>query len=266
MYSDLSCELKSFSNYCRVFGKYFTVKLAQVKKNKCEWAECSFLRTEKLDLLCYTFSSQLYFKFIWYFMFLDQVVLTFLVMKISFPLALLLQILFLSAVFQLINGQGGSCEQTSNTTRSQICLTGVCDLQCGITADYSQCDQVCVVEPCPNISCNSSSCYQRCLSGKCNSVECSGDDCTQTCLRNCSLVNCTATSKCTQHCEKGNCGLLASGADVVQNCAENCLHVECKADNCKQGCEGERCGLECSKGKSFEKEKRRRRRRRKEEE
>ena len=141
-------------------------------------------------------------------MFLDQVVLNFLMMKISFPLALLLQILFLSAVFQLINGQGGSCEQTLNTTRSQICLTGVCDLQCGNTADYSQCDQVCVVEPCPNISCNSSSCYQRCLSGKCNSVECSGDDCTQTCLRNCSLVNCTATSKCSQHCEKGHCGLL----------------------------------------------------------
>ena len=185
-------------------------------------------------------------------MFLDQVVLTFLMMKITFPLALLLQILFLSAVFQLINGQGGSCEQTSNTTRSQICLTGVCDLQCGNTADYSQCDQVCVVEPCSNISCNSSSCYQRCLSGKCNSVECSGDDCTQTCLRNCSLVNCTATSKCNQHCEKGNCGLLASGADVVQNCAENCSDVKCKADNCKQGCEGEGCGLECSKGKSFE--------------
>lgn len=171
-------------------------------------------------------------------------------MNISSQSALLILILF--AGFQLISGQVGSCEQISNSIRSQICLKGKCDLQCGNIAGYSQCDQVCVVEPCSNISCNSSSCYQRCLSGKCDSIECSGDDCTQTCLGNCSLVNCTVTSKCNQHCEKGHCGLLASGAGtVVQNCAENCSDVKCEAKSCGQSCDGERCGLGCSKGMSL---------------
>lgn len=153
----------------------------------------------------------------------------------------------------VVHGAGiDSCDGISNNTlRSQICLSGKCPFICGSPNDseYSKCDQVCVVEPCASLSCNSSDCFQRCLVGGCDSLECSSGDCTQTCLGNCSLLNCTVTSKCNQHCEKGHCGLRASGSGtVVQSCAEKCSDVICTADDCEQSCEGEGCGLECSKG------------------
>lgn len=172
-------------------------------------------------------------------------------MKSSSLAASLLLIILLSTESQHVEGQGGSCEQISNTTRSQICLTGNCPLQCGSanSSEYSQCDQVCVVKPCSALTCNSTNCFQRCLTGKCNSLDCSGGECTQTCLGNCSEVNCTVMSKCNQQCEKGHCGLHARGAGVVvQNCAEKCSDVKCEADDCGQVCEGDGCGLECSKG------------------
>ena len=145
------------------------------------------------------------------------------------------------------------CDGITNNTRSQICLSGKCPFTCGSVNEsaYSKCDQVCVEEPCASLSCNSSECFQRCLAGGCESLHCSSDDCTQTCMGNCSRVNCTMTSKCNQQCEKGHCGLHASGDGVVvQNCAEMCSDVKCEADDCRQVCEGEGCGLECSKGMS----------------
>ena len=142
-----------------------------------------------------------------------------------------------------------SCDGISNETRSQICLSGQCPLNCTNSSQYSQCDQVCVVKPCDALSCNSSNCLQRCLSGGCNSLVCSSADCTQTCLGNCSEINCTVTARCNQQCEKGYCGLRAMGSGVVeQTCAENCKDVKCKADKCRQACAGEGCGLVCPKG------------------
>ena len=156
-------------------------------------------------------------------------------------------------VFVHVQTQGiDSCDGiVNNTIRSQICLSGECPFICGTANEsaYSKCDQVCVVEPCASMSCNSSDCFQRCLAGGCDSLHCASDDCTQTCMGNCSRVNCTVTSKCNQQCEKGYCGLHASGDGVVvQNCAEKCSDVKCEADDCRQVCEGEGCGLECSKG------------------
>lgn len=156
-------------------------------------------------------------------------------------------------VFVHVQTQGiDSCDGIANNTiRSQICLSGECPFICGTANEsaYSKCDQVCVVEPCASMSCNSSDCFQRCLAGGCDSLHCASDDCTQTCMGNCSRVNCTVTSKCNQQCEKGYCGLHASGDGVVvQNCAEKCSDVKCEADDCRQVCEGEGCGLECSKG------------------
>ena len=146
------------------------------------------------------------------------------------------------------------CDGISNETRSQICLSGQCPLDCdhSNTSEYTSCDQVCVVKPCAALGCNSSNCLQRCLSGGCKSLSCFGDDCTQTCLGNCSEVNCTVKAKCNQQCEKGQCGLHAIGSGVAeQNCAENCNDVKCKADKCRQACTGEGCGLECSKGMCY---------------
>ena len=139
-----------------------------------------------------------------------------------------------------------SCDSIVDDTRSQICLSGQCPLDCNHPIT---CDQVCVMNSCDSLTCNSSSCLQRCLSGDCNSLMCTGDDCTQTCLRNCSEVNCTVKAKCNQQCEKGHCDLRAMGAGKVeQTCAENCSDVKCMADKCKQACAGEGCGLECTKG------------------
>ena len=166
--------------------------------------------------------------------------------------ALLLILFFTETVFatQPIS----SCDAISNETRSQICLSGQCPLDCdhSNSSEYASCDQVCVVEPCAALSCNSSKCLQRCLSGGCNSLSCFGDDCTQTCQGVCSEVNCTVKAKCNQQCEKGQCGLYAIGGGVAeQNCAENCKDVKCKADKCRQACTGEGCGLECSKGMCY---------------
>lgn len=161
-------------------------------------------------------------------------------------------ILVISLFIATVQAQTNSCDEIANNTiRSQICLSGDCPFICGSANEsvYSKCDQVCVVEPCASLSCNSSDCFQRCLTGGCESLHCSSDDCTQTCMGNCSRVNCTMTSKCNQQCEKGHCGLHASGDGVVvQNCAEMCNDVKCKASDCRQVCEGEGCGLECSPG------------------
>lgn len=146
-----------------------------------------------------------------------------------------------------------SCDGISNDTRSQICLSGQCPLDCdhSNSSEYTSCDQVCVVQPCAALSCNSSNCLQRCLSGGCNSLMCYSEDCTQTCLGNCTEVNCSVKGKCNQQCEKGHCGLRADGVGVVeQSCAENCNDVKCNAGKCRQTCAGEGCGLECSKGMS----------------
>ena len=147
-----------------------------------------------------------------------------------------------------------SCDGISNETRSQICLSGQCPLDCDHSSNSSDylltCDQVCLEKPCVELKCNSSDCLQRCLTGECKSLLCSGDECTQTCLGNCSEVNCTVQAKCNQQCEKGHCGLHAMGVGVVeQTCAENCANIKCTADNCTQACAGEGCGLECVKGK-----------------
>ena len=176
-------------------------------------------------------------------------------MKITSLASTLILVISLFIVTIHAQTQGiGSCDEiANNTVRAQICLSGECPFICGSANEsaYTKCDQVCVVEPCASLSCNSSDCFQRCLAGGCDSLHCSSDDCTQTCMGNCSLVNCTVTSKCHQQCEKGYCGLHASGdAVVVQNCAEKCSDVKCEADDCRQACEGEECGLECSKGMS----------------
>ena len=127
-----------------------------------------------------------------------------------------------------------SCDGISNEMRSQICVSGQCPLNCGYTnsSQYFQCDQVCVVHPCPSLNCKTSNCIQRCLSGGCNSLACSSADCTQTCLGNCSEVTCTVTAKCNQQCERGHCGLRAIGGDVAEQiCAENC-GLECSEGRC----------------------------------
>ena len=170
---------------------------------------------------------------------------------ISLAATLLLIISLFTGSIHVLGEEVFSCSELSNGTRSQICLSGKCPFICGsANASYSQCDQVCVVEPCASLKCNSSNCFQRCLAGGCDSLDCSGGECTQMCRGNCSQVNCTVTSKCNQQCEKGHCGLHAAGARgmVVQNCAENCPDVKCEAGDCRQACEGEGCGLQCTKG------------------
>ena len=175
-------------------------------------------------------------------------------MKITLvPAALILVSLLTESVHAQTQGIDSCDGISNNTVRSQICLSGKCPFTCGSSNEsaYSKCDQVCVVEPCASLSCNSSDCFQRCLAGGCDSLHCSSGECTQTCMGNCSRVNCTVTSKCNQQCEKGYCGLHASGDGVVvQNCAEKCDDVKCEADDCRQVCEGVGCGLECSKGMS----------------
>ena len=175
-------------------------------------------------------------------------------MKITlFPAALILVSLLIESVHAQTQGIDSCDGISNNTVRSQICLSGKCPFTCGSSNEsaYSKCDQVCVVEPCASLSCNSSDCFQRCLAGGCDSLHCSSGECTQTCMGNCSRVNCTVTSKCNQQCEKGYCGLHASGDGVVvQNCAEKCDDVKCEADDCRQVCEGVGCGLDCSKGMS----------------
>lgn len=174
-------------------------------------------------------------------------------MKTTSLAATLSFVISLFIVFVHVHTQGiDSCDGIANNTiRSQICLSGKCPFICGSANEsaYFKCDQVCVVEPCASLSCNSSDCFQRCLAGGCDSLHCTSDDCTQTCMRNCSRVNCTVKSKCNQQCEKGYCGLHASGDGVaVQNCAEKCSDVKCDAVDCRQDCEGEGCDLECSEG------------------
>ena len=191
----------------------------------------------------------MYFSFRILLLFFSSPVSTMRTTSLAAPLILVIS-LFIAAVHAQNQGVT-SCDQIANTVRAQICLSGDCPFTCGSADEsaYSKCDQVCVVEPCPSLSCNSSDCFQRCLVGGCQSLHCSSDDCTQTCMGNCSRVNCTVTSKCNQQCEKGHCGLHASGNGVVvQNCAEMCNDVKCKANDCRQVCEGEGCGLECSKG------------------
>lgn len=161
-------------------------------------------------------------------------------------------LLVMLLVVEAITAQN-SCDGINNQTRSQICLSGQCPLDCdkSNSSEYSTCDQVCVVNPCASLSCSSSICLQRCLTGGCNSLVCSSDDCTQTCLRNCTAINSTVTTRGNQQCEKGYCGLHAIGdarGVVEQTCAENCNDVKCKADKCRQACAGEGCGLECLKG------------------
>ena len=188
----------------------------------------------------------MYFISLMFFFPVSTMKTTSLAATLSFVISLI--IVFVHVQTQSAN----SCDAiANNTVRSQICLDGECPFICGSANEsaYSKCDQVCVVEPCASLTCNSSNCFQRCLTGACDSLHCASDDCTQTCMRNCSRVNCTVTSKCNQQCEKGYCGLHASGDGVViQNCAEKCSDVKCEADDCRQVCEGEGCGLECSKG------------------
>ena len=144
---------------------------------------------------------------------------------------------------------GGFCDGVRNNSRSQVCMSGSCDLNCTKTSSppsHSQCDQLCLWFPCPELQCSSLNCLQRCVIGHCNKLICaSSQDCLQSCHTNCSKMLCDSR-KCTQECEKGHCNLESSGGDVSkQTSGEGSVNMLCSAKECTQTCAGERCGLVC---------------------
>ena len=139
------------------------------------------------------------------------------------------------------------CDGLTNGSRSQVCLSGDCDMNC-TAANTQQCDQLCLWVPCTGLRCSSPSCLQRCVVGNCSDVSCSADqECLQSCNHNCSAVVCDAR-RCTQQCEKGLCEMEARGGEYAdQTSSGRESRLSCAARECTQTCSGENCGLACNR-------------------
>lgn len=147
------------------------------------------------------------------------------------------------------------------------CIESPCTMQCGLTAKYGNCQQVCHSRICEVLACHASelcqqtvvqstfanmicdamSCRQSCSLGQCGSMKCpkSVTSCVQTFANK---MSCEANS-CTQSCPKGGCQMtcLMGKNTCTQGAMKGSAVMECERGACEQNCVSRgQCRMNCS--------------------